>query len=145
MLLVLAPEREFGPDGGGPGFGVPELKAPHKAVTLQRDSAAMLATADHVADLYHFRLAVAVMDHNAVKLDGRVPYADLQEAITAGSLADLNVVMVMLAIDVRLAQVNPVRGMRGRSNVQQQRQSKKRDQELLHVLLSYDCKLWDWF
>jgi hypothetical protein len=96
----------------------------------------MSAGADDIAHLQNFRFTIAVMDHDAVEFDGRVPYADLQETIATGGLADLNVVVVIMAINVRLAKVNPVGRVRGRGDIQQECQSKKRYQDLLHVLLS---------
>ena len=106
--LVLSPQCKFWFAGVGFGFAVPQLKAFHKAVALQSDGAAVSASPDHVAYLQNFRLAVAIVDHDAVKLDGRILNADLQEAVTARGLTDFNIVMVVLAVNVGLAKIDPV-------------------------------------
>ena len=90
------------------GFSVPQLEALHKAIALQRDGAACAASTDHVAHLQNFRLAIPVMDHDAVKFNWRVLYANLQETIAAPGLPHFDVVMVMLAVNMGLAKINPV-------------------------------------
>src|SRR5689334_945374 len=109
--LALAPEREFRPARIGFGFAIPELKALHKAVALQRDSAAVSACPDDVADLQNFRLAVTVVDHDSIKLYRCILNAYLQETVAPCGLPHLNVVMVMLAVNVGLAKIAPVCGM----------------------------------
>lgn len=75
---------------------------------MQRDGPAMSTTVDDVAHLQDLRFAIAVMDHNTIKLDRSVLDANLQEAVTASGLADFNIVMIVLAVNMGLTQVNPV-------------------------------------
>src|SRR6478672_12258464 len=115
--LALSPEREFRFAGVGFGFAIPQLKAFHKAVTLQSDGPAVSATPDHIAYLQNFRLAIAIVDHDAVKLDGRILNADLQETVTARGLTDFDIVMVVLAVYVGLAKIDPVFRMGRRHDI----------------------------
>src|ERR1700749_1089552 len=94
-------------------FAVPQFQALDYAVAFKRNSAAVAAIADYVANLQRFRLAVAIVNDDAIKLYRGVVHANLQEAIASGSVAYFNVVMVMLAINVGLAKINPVFCMSG--------------------------------
>jgi uncharacterized membrane protein len=58
------------------------------------------------------------VDYDVVELNGPVGHADLQKAICAGGLANLDVVVIVLAIHVGLAQVNPISRVGRRGNVQ---------------------------
>jgi hypothetical protein len=89
-------------------LAIPQFQALHDAVTFQRNGAASCSIADYVADLQRFCLTVAIVNNNAVKLDRRVVYADLQKAVAAGSFSNFDIVMVMLTVNVRLAKINPV-------------------------------------
>src|ERR1044071_444702 len=120
----------------GPGFAVPQFKALHKAIALQRDGAAVPAASDHVAHLEDFGLAVAIVDHDAVELDRRVLDANLQETVAAGGLADFDIVMVMLAVNVRLAKIDPAGCVRRWGHVKHESQSKNRNQDFLHCCCS---------
>jgi hypothetical protein len=73
------------------------------------------------------------VDDDVVELNRRVVDADLQEAEASGSFSDLNVVMVMLAVDVGLAQVDPAGCIGCRGEIEQQRYSKARNQNFPHV------------
>jgi hypothetical protein len=75
------------------------------------------ATPDHITYLQNFWLAVAVMDHDAVELNGRILNADLQKAVTARGLTHFDIVMVVLAVNVGLAKVDPVIRMRQRGDI----------------------------
>ena len=81
--------------------------------------------ADDVAHLERLWFAIAVVDHNVVELNGRIVDANLQEAVASGSLADFNIVVVVLAVNMRLAQIDPACGMRRRRNIKQQGNSKQ--------------------
>src|SRR5689334_2787052 len=106
-------------------FAVPQLQALHHAVTSQRNSAASSPPADNFANLQFLSLTIAIVDHDAVKLDRRIVYANLQEAVTAGIFADFNIVMIMLAVNMCLAKIDPVFRMGCRSKTKQQRRGKK--------------------
>lgn len=67
----------------------------------------MPTSADNVTHLQNFRLAVVVVDHDSIKLDGRILNPDLQEAVAARGLADFNIVMVVLAVYMGLAKIGP--------------------------------------
>jgi hypothetical protein len=57
------------------------------------------------------------VDNDSVELDRRVLDANLQEAIAAGGLADVNIVMVMLSVNMRLAKKDPIGCVRRRGHV----------------------------
>lgn len=112
IILFLAEETDFRPAGKWMCFAIPEFQALNNAVTGQGNGAAPVSFADDLADLQGFGLSVAIMDHNAVEFDGRIVYTHLKEAITPGGSSHFNVVVIMLAVNMRLAQINPVFGVR---------------------------------
>src|SRR5882672_8875493 len=82
--LSLAPKPYFWPVRPRLGLAVPQFQALHDAVAIHGNRAASAASADHVAHFQYLRLAIAVMDHDVVELNGRVDHAKLQETIPAG-------------------------------------------------------------
>ena len=84
-------------------FAVPKFQALHDAISSQRNSPAPGSFADDVTNLQRLSLAVAIVDHNAVELNGRVVYADLEKAVAAGGLSHFDIVMIMLAVNMGLA------------------------------------------
>jgi hypothetical protein len=100
-------------------FAVPEFQALHHAVTGQWNVSAAFSPADDLTDLQRLCLAVAIVDYDAVKLDWRVLNANLEKAVASGSSADFNIVMVVLAVNMRLAKINLLRVGRGWSEINQ--------------------------
>jgi hypothetical protein len=101
---MLPEELYFRPPRGWICFAVPQLQALHDPVTIQWNRPAAITGADDVSHFQGLRFAIAVMDHNVIKLNWRVDHAKLQEAVPAGRAANLNVVVIVLAVDVRRAQ-----------------------------------------
>jgi|SRR5882672_10690924 len=122
-------------------FAIPQFQALYHAIAFQWNRAASATLANYVAHLKRFGLAIAIVDNNAVEFDGRVVYADLQEAITTGGFANFNIVVIMLAIHVCLAKINPVFGVRRRSHVNQECCCKERNQNFLHFGIALLSKL----
>ena len=54
-----------------------------------------------------------------VELNGGVQHAKRDGVVPSGGIADLDVVMIVLTVNMRLAQENPVGGMRCGSKAQQ--------------------------
>jgi hypothetical protein len=133
-FLLQTKKAQFRPAREGPGFAIPELKALDNAVSLKGDGAAVSTGADDVTHMQRFRLAVAVMDHNVVELNGSVVHANLQCAVAAREPADFNVVMIVLAVHVGRAKKSPCLGLGRRGSVGQQCQSEYRKHQLLHLV-----------
>ena len=94
------------------------------------------AFADDLADLQRLCLAVAIVDHDAIEFNRRVMNAYLKEAVTTGGLSHFNIVMVVLAVNVGLAKIDPVVRMGQRGDINQYRERDKRNKELLHSVCS---------
>jgi hypothetical protein len=88
-------------------FAVPQFQALHDAVAIQWNRAASAAGPDYFSHFQRLRFPIAIVDHDVVELNGRMHYAKLQEAVAAGRGADLDVIVIMLAIDMGLTQENP--------------------------------------
>ena len=132
MYLLLAEETDFRPLRERMRFAVPQFKALYDAVPSQRDRTAPVSSADDFADLKRFSLSVAIVDDDAVKLNRRIIDADLQEAIASGSSTYFNIVMVMLAVNMGLAKIDPVCRMGRGHQTKQKRCGEKRNKGFLH-------------
>jgi hypothetical protein len=132
MYLLLAEETDFRPLRERMRFAVPQFQTLYNAVPSQRDRTALVSSADDFTDLKRFSLSVAIVDDDAVKLNRRIIDADLQEAIASGSFAYFNIVMVMLAVNMGLAKIDPVCRMGRGRQTKQQRSGEKRNKGFLH-------------
>jgi hypothetical protein len=118
------------------GFAVPQFQALYDAIPSQRNCPASAAFADNIANLQRFGLAVAIVNNNPIELNGRVVYADLKKAVSAGGLSHFYIVMIMLAVHVGLAKIYPVVRVRQWSDINQDRKGKKRNKQLSHAVCS---------
>jgi hypothetical protein len=126
LTLPPTPQRELWATLERVGLSIPQFKALHEAVSLQRDGTAAASRTNHVTYLQHLWFAIPIMHHDAVKLDWSIVYPDLQESVPASRFADLNYIVIARSIHVRLAQVYPVCGVRQRPRAHHKYKSKNR-------------------
>lgn len=89
-------------------FGVPQFETLYEAISLEGNRTRMAAGADYVAHMQGFDFAVAIVDHDMVKLNRGTAYTQLQKVKASIGASYFNVIVIVPAVDVCYTQINPI-------------------------------------